>query len=653
MRLRHLLALAFATGATGCGPHLKREVVGRGTAPVLVRGAEDAPTPATQTTGIQLAKGTYEIALHFDVPRAQIVDYTVTCGDQTIPGRVGETFEAYRTRRLAELRAQAERDRRNVAAVTGALVGAVAPDVHASGQASGPNGTAAVDANVSGQAVGNVAGNAVAQSAVPEPELPPSDVGAGRLNARVDLTTAADGACTIAAIAEDPTVHASYDLTLVRNLDAEAREKRIAVKQGALAIRGELTASLELAGADPLARQKRAEAEARARAEAEAERARLRAEADAEAARRRAIADAERAKRQAAIDAENARRQAERDAERARLQAKLEAEAHLKITIEQQRRDAALEARGYLIAYLAGECHADPHKRERERAELAAREEQRRIQLQLQLDAKLKAEAELRAQRDAREAKLRAEREAREARLRAEREAREAKRRAEREARDAKLRAEREAREAQLRVEAEARVALELEARRAREAEKQRRLQLALSARADLQAYLVSIGARERPPMPAPIAEVPGSAPFDGAVWVAGNWTWTGGEWIWTAGGWADTARFHASGSVGGAVISVGAAAASVNIDPPPVTDPTITVTQDVPVSTNVRDHRTTTEPQVRDHRTSSTPEVRDHRSSSTSSSSSSSSSSSPDVRDQRTTSTSTSTPKVRDHRTH
>src|SRR5687768_1428653 len=155
-RSRVALVLLFA-GA--CGSHIRREVVGHGTAPVALRGQ---PVAAPAET-IQLPRGTYDIALRFDVPRAQEIEYSVTCGGMpVVQGRLGETFDRYRERRLAELRAKTERDRRALAGVTGAVVGAVAPTATVHGQAVGPQGTATVDGHVSGQAVGAAAGTAVA-----------------------------------------------------------------------------------------------------------------------------------------------------------------------------------------------------------------------------------------------------------------------------------------------------------------------------------------------------------------------------------------------------------------------------------------------------------------------------------------------------------
>jgi hypothetical protein len=156
------------------------------------------------------------------------------------------------------------------------------------------------------------------------------------------------------------------------------------------------------------------------------------------------------------------------------------------------------------------------------------------------------------------------------------------------------------------------------------------RLQVALTARTQLRAYLVSLGARERPPMPELVAESPGSAPFAGAVWVAGHWTWSSGQWQWTwdRGGWVDgTVSFGASGGADGAVM-VDASQTTTVIDTSSsvIVNPGVSIGVGVPVDTRpvVVDHRTETRP-VRDHREpvappvaqpprNSPPTVRDHR---------------------------------------
>ena len=72
----------------------------------------------------------------------------------------------------------------------------------------------------------------------------------------------------------------------------------------------------------------------------------------------------------------------------------------------------------------------------------------------------------------------------------------------------------------------------------------QRRDQAALRTRDNLRAQLLALGAKQRPPMPEPHPEDPGTAPFEGAQWTAGYWEWASGEWSWEDGGWTDPALF-------------------------------------------------------------------------------------------------------------
>ena len=619
-RLSYVMVCALA-GFGGCaGSHLRREAVGQRMALVQARGQAEVTAGAGAT--IELTRGRYELALRFDVPRAQIVDYVIACGEQEQRGQVGQTFDEYRTRRLAELNRQQDRDRAAAASAARVVAGAVAPPATMQGQAvvTGPQGTATVQTTMTTSSVRDAAGGVVGDAFPPITELAQWDVGAGRLQARATLMVPTDSTCVVRALADDANVTAGYDVTRVRDLDAEARERQVVATAEARQVRVQLTAQLAAAGADPLGLQKRRDAEARARAEAEAERQRLRAEADAERQRRRAELEAERQRnyaedeaRRAEEDARRAQLRATADAERLRLQVEIDARRQREANAEWQRKHAleialearikvAYEVRGSLVAYLAGTCNADPHKRERERtAELRLREE-REMKLRIEAQAKLDLEAKLRLEREAR---LRVERE--------QRAAREATLRAEREARDAKLRAEREAREA---------------------AERQR-IQLALGARVELQAYLVSIGARQRPPMPAILVENPGPPPFDGAQWTTGRWQWNRAEWVWIAGGWTDATVFGTAGSSG-----TGIAITPVVIDTPAI-QVNVPTGGGISVDLGVRDHRTssqapatttsttstTSDGAVRDHRTntrpvvtppppppSSSPTVRDHR---------------------------------------
>ena len=109
MRLRY--AFVLASLAAGCvrGPNFKREVISTGGAAVQPRGA-DGSAPATT---IQLGRGNYDIALAFNVPRAQVIEFELACEGQAVRrGQAGETFEAYRVRRLALRTSPSQRLRR-------------------------------------------------------------------------------------------------------------------------------------------------------------------------------------------------------------------------------------------------------------------------------------------------------------------------------------------------------------------------------------------------------------------------------------------------------------------------------------------------------------------------------------------------------------
>lgn len=483
-------------------------MVGQRTALVSARGAGDAdattdPVSAPGAAGaIELTPGTYTLGLWFDLPRAQLVDWTVTCPGVTRTGQSGETFESYRTRRLAQLRADREREARMV----NGIVGAVAPRATV---------VAADGSRVDAQASVQV------QAQVVE-ELPPGDVGRTRAVAEVQVVTEAPGACVLTALADDPDVAGGFRVSRIRDLDAEAREARAIAQQRGIEVRGSFSTHLVALGADPDARAKREAAEAMLRAEREAKReAERQAQLDAEAklyeerqaklevARRAQLeidlklrAEREVKEREARLVREE-RERAERVQVEARLQIerearlKIEMEARLKLQIrielEARITAQATALRGAYLTYLVG-MGGDLHARERRIRE--RREAELRVAMQVEYETRVRAQGQLEAER--------------------------------------KLRME-----------------LELRAR------------LAASARVSMSDYLVSLGARKRPPMPAIIVEQPGSRPFDGAVWIAGKWSWSGVEWTWTAGAWMDETVM---GNGGGGQVVVG-----TRRDPAPV----------------------------------------------------------------------------------
>jgi hypothetical protein len=149
--------------------------------------------------------------------------------------------------------------------------------------------------------------------------------------------------------------------------------------------------------------------------------------------------------------------------------------------------------------------------------------------------------------------------------------------------------------------------------RRAREARlvayadiAQRRDQAALHARSTLRAQLIALGAKERPPMPAPLPETPGTAPFANAEWTAGYWSWVSGGWEWQTGGWSDPNVF---GDAGGDL--------AVGYDGPAPTRSYQTGTRDHRRGERIRDQRDDDAPRwepKRESRPSEPSRTRDHR---------------------------------------
>ena len=577
---------------TACGPRFRKEVLGTGVAKLDTPRATQ-PVPVT----IDKADDTYEVRFAVQTPTAMELMYRIECPGETSENTIGETWEDYRTRRIAEIRKQKERQRQAISSLGRSLGGAVLGQVGAGAQVSapvaprtGPDGRPVggqavaggqVEAQVDGAQVGEHVGDAVARSVVDEQvQLPPGDVGAQSIVRDFRFIAKGTGACTMTVWSERQEqdirgVVAQFAVARVIDIAAEERAKAEAaaklraeqlerINEAALAVRVQVGEQMVARGADPELRarleaeyqaelQRRAAAEAAARAAREAERRRQEAaEAAARAARdaeRQAKRDAERAAR-AARDAE---RQARRDAERA---AREEAEERARLQRERERRERWRERHAEAIRLRA-------EANRRIRIALDARAALLRWCIDLgadpELQARLHAE-QLRAQR-AQEA----EAERRRLRLVAEAEAR---RRRLLEIDNASLTLrvsllgflqtqgadpQYQARLAASLAEARARAREERDRLRAERAEARRaarelrveRRRAALEARVSLGAFLRAQGAltvAERQPPPPPIERRP-PAPFEGAVWVAGRHVSIQGIWQWRPGYWKPPAR--------------------------------------------------------------------------------------------------------------
>lgn len=433
---------AFGLGLVACGgAGFRHEMLGRSTALIAMPGG-DASTPVETSTApgagaIAVHAGdTLEIAWTINQPRAEKLQYAFSCAGATTDAiEAGETFEDYRVRRIAELRARRDRDRAAVATVASALV----PSVAAGAQVQTPNASADVAVGVDRQAVGSaVAATVVSDDIV----LAPDDLGGGALTGTLELAAISDGSCAMTVYSDDPGVSGMFVVHRRIDLGAEKRAREVARQEAAINLRGSVVASLHAQGAHDRVIELPRPVE---------------------------------------------------PVEVAVAPPEVTATATATVTIDYAAEAAVI--RGRYIEYLTGTCHGNPHHRE----EVAQEQERRRtasIELRGRLYAQLigfGADPEYRYK---------------------------------------------------LELAAAARDQARRDAEAAQAAAQAAIITGADATRVAMIDYLVSLGARLRPPMPAPLDEDPGAPPFSGASWIAGVWIWSGVEWQWQAGGWNDPTVF-------------------------------------------------------------------------------------------------------------
>ena len=316
MRAQGFIVVAVAVSAAACSPRYRKQVMGtaRAGVPVPINGVGDA----------------HRLDVQVQLPRAMVVRYEVKCPSHQSSGTIGEPWERYKTRRLAQLQRERERQKKMVGSVTGALLGRAG----AGASVSTPAGDAQADVEVDGAA----AGEAAAEATIAPVQMDPADTGARTWKRSLRFIAKASGACTLAFRPEgdDRDLRGVFgQLTVTRMVDrvAERRRVRVAANTNAAAVRGRIHASLVAQGADPTKRAR--------------ERAAARARADADARARFAVELRIQRKRTAA------RRKQERR--------------------ERLRVSVAYANRSWVKRWLT-ECGGDPHKRIRERREQAERD---------------------------------------------------------------------------------------------------------------------------------------------------------------------------------------------------------------------------------------------------------------------------------------
>ncbi|HUQ05697.1 MAG TPA: hypothetical protein VM261_24505 [Kofleriaceae bacterium] len=493
MRSRFASTFLVTCVLAACGGR-QHQHLGTGQVSIAGRPASAPPValPA-QTPG-----GRYRVHYQVWLPRAMEVSWTLRCGGHEERGVMGETFEQYLVRRTAEIKAERERERQRRAQVGSLIGGAVLGQAQAGAAVATPDANAQATVTVDGAAAGAAVGAATVTDA--PIVLAPDDLGQGYRQGDIGFQLGdalGDGGCAMELTPVDPAIDTQLlagTYAVERWYDAK-RAERVRVAGGVTTVRADLRARLIARGADP-------ELAARKRAEADARMAEQRAAEDA----RRAQLDAE---RQTRIAAETARQVEEE--RRARLE--IEANAKLELELEAHIRAEVLSTREALYVYY-GRCGGNRHRRE----ELAAEQEQRRLRIEAEARLRLKMSLDIRA-------RLRGELVARgadpglrdrllaEAAARHERDAAERRRRIAAAEEDARHRA----------AEAEAAAAADLAAFEAEQAERDRRVSIAVGVRAQMVDSLLAMGARLRPPMPAAVDD-------------RGHWAWSGAQWMWIEG---------------------------------------------------------------------------------------------------------------------
>lgn len=381
------LGLGFASlvVAAGCAPRFRADIVAHASVSARPDSAMSLSLP------VQEAGVTHRIRYHLVLPRALQLAYTVSCPGVEQNGLVGETFEVYRTRRLAQL----ERERQKNAALVGGLVGAVAPKAKARVETANENGTATAEGEVDpGAAV-----EGAVYAASDAPTLPEGDVGAQVRDGTLELVVATPGECTFALrsdIAEQDTAGVTADVTLEKIVDVRAERDaaraaaRAKAAEGARGFRVAFTTGLETRGARRRTKQEQWQAQMNLRVALNAslvgrgadpqKRARERAAAEAERQRKYEIswrAGEERRRARAALDYERDRLRRERwAAESAISQRGLGLRAQLTIRLTGLGADPTLRRR-----------QQEAELRAWEQAQAQRAEERRQAEAQLRLES--------------------------------------------------------------------------------------------------------------------------------------------------------------------------------------------------------------------------------------------------------------------------
>ena len=210
-------------------------------------GTAPAAIGASSSAEILVQPGMHEVELQLELPRAMRVRAELSCAGNETHTWLGETWQVYRKRRLAQL----EQDRRRNARLLGRAVGAITGNATVKGNT---RGGVRVEASVdTGEAA-----EGVAEAVLPRAQLPAWDVGARRVQHTFRMVVKQPGACRMVLVpgTQHPDLRGTFVVRQVIDLaERRAKRRRIAVGN-AERVRHRITRNLVDHGADPDLRER-------------------------------------------------------------------------------------------------------------------------------------------------------------------------------------------------------------------------------------------------------------------------------------------------------------------------------------------------------------------------------------------------------------
>ncbi len=238
------ILLGLITTVACSRPYRKQTM---GSSPVVL--AQGDPGKTVTIAGVDLEEKHDRLRISYQVatPRAMELHFMLRCPGEERAGTMGETWEQYRERRVAELEQERQKEVKAKADIIGAVVGGA--------QAHGQVGP------VHGDASASVDGQAVAEQTTAAVVLPAWDVGPQQLRSTIEVRGGQAGRCSMSLWSEKAEqdlggVTGSIKIVQLVNKARVKREQQAIVDARALTFRADLRASLIARGADPEHREK-------------------------------------------------------------------------------------------------------------------------------------------------------------------------------------------------------------------------------------------------------------------------------------------------------------------------------------------------------------------------------------------------------------